>query len=119
MKKDKELTRERSIKPAVYDVCQDNDTITLRMEVPGAEKDSINIQVEDSELIIEAQRKDTLPEGTYLVKERRFADYKRVFTLDNTVDTDKIDAKLENGVLTLNLKIKEQAKPKKIEVKAG
>lgn len=119
MKKNRELTREKSIRPAVYDVCQDKDTITLRMEVPGAEKDSINIQVEDNELIIEAQRKDNLPDGTYLIKERRDGDYKRVFTLDNTVDTDKIDAKLENGVLTLTLRIKEQAKPKKIEVKAG
>ncbi|ADN02673.1 Hsp20/alpha crystallin family protein [Spirochaeta thermophila] len=125
MKERKELQKqearkeERVFRPPVYDVREEDGKIVVRMEMPGVDKDGVEISVEDNTLTVVGHRKDTLPEGAYLVRERRMCDYRRVFTLDETVDPESIEARLENGVLFLTLQVKESAKPKKIEVKTA
>ena len=111
--------RGRVFRTPVYDVSEEHWKIVVRMEMPGVEKDGVEISVEDNTLTVVGHRKDTLPEGAYLVRERRMCDYRRVFTLDETVDPESIEARLENGVLFLTLQVKESAKPKKIEVKTA
>lgn len=113
-------TRERKVylTPA-YDVSKKGEAIVLRVEMPGVDSDSLDITVENNQLLVTGQREESKPSGTYLVRERRHGDYRRVFTLDETIDPEGISAEMVNGVVSLQIGFKESAKPRKIEVKAG
>lgn len=87
--------------------------------MPGVNKDGLEISVEGNELTLIGRRSLDLPEGELYYCETPMADYRRVFELGPDVDTSKISAKLEQGVLTLHLPKSEKAKPKKIEVQAA
>lgn len=110
--------RRPKILPA-YDVWETEGKIMLRVEMPGLERENVDITVDNNQLIISGQRPDWNVNGTFLVRERRFGDFHRVFNLDETVDTDSIEAEMSQGVLTLHLKIKEAAQPRKVQIKAG
>jgi len=56
-------------------------------------------------------------EGTYLIRERQVGEYQKRFIIDETIDQDKIQAVMNDGVLQLTLNIKETAKPRRIEIK--
>ena len=88
--------------------------------MPGVSKNDLNIELNNDELHIVAKRSDEIEEeGEYLLRERPCADYEKVFTIDDTIDREKVEASMENGILYLTLYIKESVKPRKIEVKAG
>jgi HSP20 family protein len=116
MAKDLENMARRTISPPA-DICEDNGSVILRLEMPGIGKDDIDIRIENDELFIRGLRKNEVSEGTYVIRERSHADYMRKYTLDETIDREKIDAVMKNGVLMLTLHTKEAAKPKKIEIK--
>jgi len=90
----------------------------VEVEMPGVNKDGLEITVEGNELMIIGRRRSELPEGELCYCESSSADFRRVFELGPDVDTSKINAKLEQGVLRLHLPKSEKAKPKKIEVQA-
>lgn len=91
----------------------------VEVEMPGVNKDGLQITVEGNELTIIGRRRSELPEGELCYCESSSADFRRVFEVGPDVDTSKIDAKLNQGVLTLHLPKSEKAKPKKIEVQAA
>jgi HSP20 family protein len=107
--------RNRYLNP-VTDICKDEGKVLIRLEMPGVEKNELDIQINGDELIISGRRKNESLEGTYLVRERILADYRKVFTIDETIDRDKVNAGLENGVLHLELNVKDAVKPKKIAI---
>jgi len=109
-------SRRPRIFPA-YEVWDEKDAIHLRLEMPGLERNDVHIIVESNELIIQGQRPDWTVDGTVLLRERRVGDYYRVFTLDNSVDTDRIDATMKNGVLEITLGYAKEAQPRRIEIK--
>lgn len=109
-------SRRPRIFPA-YEVWDEKDAIHLRLEMPGLERNDVHIVVESNELIIQGQRPDWTVDGTVLLRERRVGDYYRVFTLDNSVDTDRIDATMKNGVLEITLGYAKEAQPRRIEIK--
>lgn len=114
-----EVTRtepRRQIAPAA-DICEDKGRVVLRLEMPGVEKNDLSIRIENDELIIKAERREEPVEGVYLIRERRRADYEKRYTLDDTIDRNKVDAVMKNGVLLLTLHIRESSKPKKIDIK--
>ena len=122
MAKDKELTTEKQQRPRLRgrcDICEDEGKIILRLEMPGVEKGDLDINVNNNQLEIVGHRKEDGLQGSYLVRERTQGDYYHLYTIDETVDRDKIDASLENGILTVTLQLKEAEKPKKISVKTG
>lgn len=88
------------------------------MEMPGVRKEDLDIKLENNQLTVQGKR-DPLPEAKYILRERHQGDYLQVFTLDDTVDRSRVDAKLQNGVLTVTLELKEQVKPRTIQIKAG
>ena len=90
----------------------------VEVEMPGVNKDGLEITVEGNELTIIGRRRSELPDGELFYCESSSADHRRVFELGPDVDTSKIDAKLQQGVLTLRLPKSERSKPKKIEVQA-
>lgn len=106
--------------PAV-DISEDEDAITLKADIPGVDPDSIDIRVEGNTLIIRGERKferEEKRENFHRV-ERSYGSFVRAFTLPYSVQTDKIDARYENGVLIARLPKAESAKPRQIKVNMG
>lgn len=95
-----------------------NNEYVLEVEMPGVNKDGLEITVEGNDLTIIGRRSLDLPEGELYYCETPSADFRRVFELGPDVDASKINAKLQQGVLTLRLPKSEKAKPKKIDVQA-
>lgn len=92
------------------------DEYLIEVEMPGVAKDGVEVTVEGNQLTIIGRRKADLPEGQLLYSEDVLGDYRRVFELGVDVDTAKIKAGMDNGVLRLHLPKSEQAKPRKIPV---
>jgi HSP20 family protein len=90
---------------------------TLQFDSPGVDPASIEVTVERNELKVEAERTTVWPEGAQAVmRERPNGTFvRRVFISDN-LDTEHLTADYENGVLTVRLPMREQAKPRRIEV---
>ena len=106
---------EQFIAPAAT-VLENADGYTLEVEMPGVNKENLEMWVENNELTILGRR--TLPsvEGTVIHRESRSANFRRSFELDPSIDAGRISAKIEQGVVTLTLPKAEQVKPRKIAV---
>ena len=109
--------KNRRVMSPVADICEAGGKVILRLEMPGVSKENLNVKIENDELIIEGKRESTDSKGRFIIRERRNADFARRYTLDDTIDRDKVEAVMKNGVLHLTLHLKESSKPKKIEVK--
>jgi len=92
--------------------------IVLKLEMPGVVKQDLEIDVDASELSITGRRPAAKTDGTYLVRERPQGGFRQVYTLDDTIDRNRIDAVLEGGMLTLTLHRKEAVKPRKILIRS-
>jgi HSP20 family protein len=88
----------------------------LEAEMPGVNKQGLEITLEGNELTIIGHRERAELKGDALYREIRTVDYRRVFELDPIIDTKKIEAKIEQGLLTLTLPKAEKVKPRKIAV---
>jgi HSP20 family protein len=97
-------------------VAEDGDSYLLKVEMPGVNKEGLDISVENNELTITGRRSLPAVEGTLIHRESRSENFRRAFELDPSIDTGKIAAKIEQGVLTLTLPKAEQVKPRKITV---
>ena len=101
------------------DIFEDAEGITLRADMPGVSRDSLAIGVDGDTLAIEGAM--SLGESARLddvYAEIRVAQYKRSFVLGRDLDTGRIEATLKNGVLTLRIPKAEEARPRRISVKA-
>jgi HSP20 family protein len=92
------------------------DGYVLEAEMPGVGKDGLEVTVENGELAIVGRRAVATEPGRSVYRKSRLADYRRVFELDPSIDSGKITAKIEQGVLTLHLPKAESVKPRKIAV---
>ena len=104
--------------PAV-DVIENENGITVKADLPGVSKESLSIRVDGETLTIEGRvglGESTQLQGVYA--EIRNASYRRSFMLSRDLDTEKIDASMKNGVLTLTMPKVERAKPRRIPVRA-
>ena len=100
----------------VTSVVEDGDAYLLKVEMPGVNKEGLEISVENNELTITGRRDLAQIEGTLIHRESRTEDFRRVFELDPSIDTSKISARINQGFLTLTLPKAEQVKPRKIAV---
>ena len=103
--------------PAV-DILETEDAITLTADLPGVKSEDVDIRVENGALTIKGQRKfvkDESVKGYYRI-ERSYGEFTRSFAFPETVETDKVAAKFENGVLAVTLPKKEASKPRQIKV---
>jgi HSP20 family protein len=100
----------------VASVVEDGDAYLLKVEMPGVDKEGLEISVENNELTITGRRDLAQIEGTLIHRESRTEDFRRVFELDPSIDTSKISARIDQGFLTLTLPKAEQVKPRKIVV---
>lgn len=94
------------------DIREESGRYILEAELPGFSKEDIAIDIEGEYLSLSAQKKTETEkkDGNYIRRERTYGAYKRSFSLEN-VDSEKIEAKYENGVLTLNLPKKDNELP--------
>ena len=101
------------------DIYEDNDKIIVEAEIPGLSKEDIKINVADNILTIRAEKKkeEKIKEKDVIYEEIAYGIYEREIELPQTVDTDKIDAVYENGVLKIILPKKEEVKPREVKVK--
>jgi len=113
---EKTIENRRALVPAA-DVWQEGDKVLLRLEMPGVTKDDIDVRIENDTLLVKGSRKQDAFNGEYAVRERSSGDYYKQYTLDETIDRDRIDAVMRAGLLNIILHVKEAAKPKKIEIK--
>ena len=103
--------------PAV-DIYETEQELVVKADLPDIDPKDLDIRVENNLLTIRGERKfeKKVSEEDYLRVERSFGSFARSFTLANTVDTDAIKAEYQNGVLTLSIPKREEAKPKQIKV---
>ena len=103
------------------DIYEDQQGIQLKLEVPGIDEKDLNINVENNVLTVSGERKfeKEQKEENFHRIERRYGSFVRSFTLPNTVDTEKITADYNSGVLNIHLVKREEAKPKQIKVNIG
>lgn len=106
---------ERMLVPACS-IDEDVGVVTLRLEMPGVAREGLDVSVETNTLTIEGRRGGNQPSGEWLLRERPVGGYRKVFTLDETIDREKIEALLADGLLTIKLHIQEAAKPRKIAI---
>jgi HSP20 family protein len=101
------------------DVYQTDKDVIVKANIPGVKPDDIDINVVGDTLTIKGERKaeEKIERQNYFYQERRFGTFSRTLTLPVPVQTDKADARFENGVLTLTLPKAEEAKAKKIAIR--
>ncbi|MEJ2510836.1 MAG: Hsp20/alpha crystallin family protein [Anaerolineales bacterium] len=117
---DTERTRERKCYIPKADIFETDKEIVVIADIPGVNNKSIDITLEKGLLTINAFVNPVVPDGYSLVySEYEEGDYMRSFRLSNEIDQENIDAKVSNGELWLHLPKIEQAKVKKIAVKAA
>jgi len=97
-------------------ILESKDGYVLEAEMPGVSKDGLEVTVENGELTIVGHRTPMETKGREVYRESRHFDYRRSFELDPSIDTAKITAKIDQGVLTLHLPKAEAVKPRKIAV---
>ena len=100
----------------VATVLENSDGYTLQVEMPGVNKEGLEMWVENNELTIIGRRSLPTVAGTMIHRESRRENFRRTFELDPSIDAGKIGAKIEQGVVTLTLPKAEQVKPRKITV---
>jgi len=98
------------------DILETKDAYVLEAEMPGVTKDGLEILLENNELTLVGRRPVEKIEAELVYRESTPRDFRRVFVLDPTIDTAKIEANLEGGVLILNLPKAEKVKPRRIAV---
>ncbi len=103
--------------PAV-DVYDSADNILIKADLPGLNKDDIDVTVESDQLILKGEKKkeNEIEEDNYYKTERFTGSFFRTIPLPAEVEAEKVDAKFSDGVLTLNLPKREEAKPKRIKI---
>lgn len=106
--------------PAI-DVYQTDDRFTVVAELPGMNSGDVDITVEDNVLTLKGERKfyNEVSEESFHRVERRFGSFIRRIALPQHSDTSRVEASMKEGVLTIEVPKSEQAKPKRIEVKAS
>ena len=121
VKSDTEIVEQNRRIPTVsplVDIYENDDEILLHADMPGVVKDNIKVNIDNGTLTLSAIRNlETKKSVTW--EEFGNVEYKRSFSVPQTIDVSKVDAELKDGVLRLHLPKSEAAKPRQIEIKTG
>ena len=100
------------------DVSETPDNFTVRAELPGMQREDIDLEVENNVLVIRGERKfEKQSDGeNFHFTERSYGSFFRSFTLPKNVDSEAIKAEYKDGILTVTLPKREEVKPKKVEI---
>ena len=110
-------TRTGGARSFPMDAYRRGDRFFVHLDLPGVDRDSIDVTVDQNVLTVRAERRFEPEQGDeILVNERPQGTFSRQLFLSDTLDSDRIDASYEQGVLTLTIPVAEQTKPRRIEV---
>ena len=109
------LQKEQFVAPSAS-MLEEGDGYVLQVEMPGVNKEGLEISIENNELTIIGRRSLPTVEGTLIHHESRRENYRRTFELDPSINSDKISAKVDHGVVTLTLPKAEHVRARKISV---
>lgn len=100
------------------DVIRNGDAFEVRLDVPGVDPEGVEVTIEDKILTIRAERiPEEVPEGVeVLVSERPTGHYTRQLFLGDGLDTDKVEARYDRGVLTVTIPVAERIKPRRLQI---
>ena len=100
------------------DVYEDDQRLTIKVEVPGIDEKDIKVEIENNVLTIRGERKQEkdVKEKNFHRMERHYGAFSRSFTLPSTVDPQKIEANYAHGVLAIQMPKRAEARPKQIKV---
>jgi HSP20 family protein len=110
-----EATQSMYFTPRV-DILENDNEISIFADMPGVRPENADIRFENGELTLHGHCSPRHDVANYLAAEYGIGDFYRVFTINETIDADKITAELKNGVLTVHLPKSEAVKPRKIAV---
>jgi HSP20 family protein len=100
------------------DVVRDENSVAFRFDVPGIDPESIEVTVDRGVLSVSVKRQEEhAQDGRFMVRERRTGTFTRRVYLADSLDADAIDAGYHNGVLEVRVPVREQAKPRRIEIR--
>ena len=101
------------------DVAQTKDEVVIKASLPGLKPQDVEVSLDGNVLTIQGGTEDSLEteEESYVLRERRRGAFRRSLTLPRGLVTDKVEARFEDGVLTLTIPKSEESKPRTIEVK--
>jgi HSP20 family protein len=107
----------RTWAPAV-DIYETENDIVLKAELPGIDPKDVEVRVEDSTLYLKGERKfqKEVKDENYHRVERTYGSFARSFSLPNSINAEKVKAEYKDGLLTLTLPKREEAKPKTIKI---
>jgi len=110
---------EMPIAAPVVDMFEEKDEIVVKAEIPGIDKDHIEVNLGDHMLTIRGEKKkeDEVERENYYRSERSYGSFRRTLPLPAEVSTEKVKATFNNGILEIRLPKTEDAKAKKIKVK--
>ncbi len=109
------IQEERYVTPRV-NVMEREDAIVIEAEVPGVARDHAELEVRDGALHIKARTNGNGAQGAYRLRERVPATYYRTFQLGDAIDTERVEARLVDGVLTVTLPKSERLRPRQISI---
>ena len=99
------------------DLYRTKDSFIARIDLPGVDPETIDIDVEDRTMTVRAERSNGVEEDVeWLTRERSTGTYARQLTLGHSVAVDRIEADYSDGVLTLTIPVADEAKPRKVQV---
>ena len=120
VEKGQEATRPTRAFMPNADIFETKDDLTVVLEMPGVDRDNINISVENGVLTVEGTINFGKYEGLQPVySEYNVGPFRRSFRISSRIDQDNINAEMSDGVITLVLPKVEEAKPRRIEVRTG
>ena len=107
----------RTWAPSV-DIYENGDNLVLKAELPGVDPKDVEVRVENNTLYLKGERKfeNEVKEQNYHRVERSYGSFARSFSLPNSISTDKVKAEFKDGLLTLTMPKREEAKPKTIKI---
>jgi len=110
---------EMEVKPPIVDVFEEKDDIVVKAELPGMEKDNIEVNLTDHTLTIKGEKKkeEEIKEENYYRAERSYGSFLRTLELPREVRADKVKASFKNGILEVRMPKTEEAKAKEVKVK--
>jgi HSP20 family protein len=101
-----------------FDIEENEDAWIVEAELPGVKRKDVNVEVRDGELLVSGEIKERERKGILRHRTRQTGEFEIRVTLPGDVDTDRVDASIDDGILTVEIPKPERAKPRKIEVGA-
>ena len=100
------------------DIFENDNNIVLKAELPGVDPKDVEVRVEDNTLYLKGERKfeKEVKEDNYHRIERSYGSFARIFALPGSIDSEKVQAEYKDGILSLTIPKREEAKPKTIKI---